>query len=150
VGDPGGEGWGGLFVGQTERYGAILPRLSCSGEQGPAQGLEEPASGIAVELIGLWIDPELEERAEVACCLLYFLLQCLVGNDAISSLEQGATSSSSRLKLRLCDRYINLTRPVGRGGGGSIAVEKLVGHSWVWLKWECKITDFLYSGGLHA
>jgi len=43
----------------------------------------------AVELVGVWIDPELEERAEVACCLLYFFLQCLVGDDSVISLDQG-------------------------------------------------------------
>jgi len=37
----------------------------------------------------VWIDPELEERAEVACCLLYFFLQCLVGDDSVISLDQG-------------------------------------------------------------
>ena len=74
--------------------------LSAGQAEEATSSAEEASTENAVELVGVWIDPELEERAEVACCLLYFFVQCLLSNDAITSLEQGAAL------------------PWGRGGGG--------------------------------
>ncbi len=64
--------------------------LSAGQAEEATQSAEGASTGSAVELVGVWIDPELEERAEVACCLLCFFVQCLLSNDAITSLEQGA------------------------------------------------------------
>lgn len=45
--------------------------------------------GHLVELVAIWVDPELEEVAEVACCLLYFFIQLLLCQDSVSGVDQG-------------------------------------------------------------
>ena len=53
------------------------------------EAAEEGSSGVVLELLGLWVDPELEEQVEVVCCLLYFFLQYLVADDSMGHLLQG-------------------------------------------------------------
>ena len=43
-----------------------------------------------LELAALWVDPTLEDRAEVACCLLVFLQQYLLAWDPVAELHEGA------------------------------------------------------------
>jgi hypothetical protein len=47
-----------------------------------------------LELAALWVDPTLEDRAEVACCLLVFLQQYLLAWDCVRQLHEGKKQSS--------------------------------------------------------
>ena len=59
----------------------------------------------AMELVAIWIDPELEELSEVACCLLYFILQYFLCQDFISGIDQGTQPCSSKVKrFHRCNR----------------------------------------------
>ena len=42
-----------------------------------------------LELAALWVDPTLEDRAEVTCCLLVYLQQYLLAWDAVRELHAG-------------------------------------------------------------
>ena len=64
------------------------PPGSASSTQGPgAQPLRDDLS--ALELAALWVDPTLEDRAEVTCCLLVYLQQYLLAWDAVRELHAG-------------------------------------------------------------
>ena len=56
--------------------------------EGAIPGVEE-SGGAAIKLVGVWVDQQLEEQAEIACCLLYYFLQYLLADDGIDSLQQG-------------------------------------------------------------
>lgn len=43
----------------------------------------------AMELVAIWVDPELEELSEVACCLLNFFVQFCLSQDRLSGIDQG-------------------------------------------------------------
>lgn len=46
----------------------------------------------ALELAALWVDPTLEDRAEVTCCLLVYLQQYLLAWDPVRELNEGAVT----------------------------------------------------------
>lgn len=50
---------------------------------------QNPVDLATLELAALWVDPTLEDRAEVTCCLLVFLQQYLLAWDAIAELHEG-------------------------------------------------------------
>ena len=51
--------------------------------------LNAAARSSAMELVAIWVDPELEELSEVTCCLLYFVLQFFLCQDSVSGIDQG-------------------------------------------------------------
>ena len=55
----------------------------------------------ALELAALWVDPTLEDRAEVTCCLLVYLQQYLLAWDAVRELHAGGRCQNFAAS-RLC------------------------------------------------
>jgi hypothetical protein len=58
----------------------------------------------SLELAALWVDPTLEDRAEVTCCLLVYLQQYLLAWDPIKELHEGAVKHLVTHPRR-CDGY---------------------------------------------
>ena len=52
-----------------------------------AGGINTDVAG--VKLVSIWVDPSIDEQIEVCYCVLYFFIQRLLADDAVSSLEAG-------------------------------------------------------------
>lgn len=60
---------------------------------------------VTLELAAVWVDPTLEDRLEVACCLLYFMGQYLAACDNVDSLHEGVTETLYHLNTP-CQRWM--------------------------------------------
>lgn len=69
---------------------AELLETSLEGELIPIGGGNVDSRG--VELVGVWIDPSIDEQIEVCCCALHFFVQYLMADDGIESLSPGDLS----------------------------------------------------------
>ena len=70
----------------------LLRRRQPPSSAGSAQSPEakpHPDNFAALELAALWVDPTLEDRAEVTCCLLVYLQLYLLAWDPVSELHAG-------------------------------------------------------------
>jgi hypothetical protein len=63
------------------------PNAASSAYSPEAQTHQDDLSSL--ELAAVWVDPTLEDRAEVTCCLLVYLQQYLLAWDAITELHAG-------------------------------------------------------------
>lgn len=71
---------------------SLINSSSCSGLRSRSSAsLSQSGNGSStlVELVALWIDPELDETAEVACCLIFFITQYFLARDAVTGIDQG-------------------------------------------------------------
>lgn len=68
--------------------------------------LSNPVTMTAIELVAIWVEPGLEESAEVVCCLLNFFIQSLLAKDSISGIDQGTALSPYITKILFCMTYI--------------------------------------------
>lgn len=84
-------------VGGQAMAAALLRRRDGGGAfsstlDGEALDVPRTLDGRTVELAAIWVDPALEDRLEVACCMLHFLGQYLLACDGVCALYEGARS----------------------------------------------------------
>lgn len=84
-------------VGGQAMAAALLRRRDGGGAfssalDGETVDIPKTLDGRTLELAAIWVDPALEDRLEVACCVLYFLGQYLLACDGVCALYEGARS----------------------------------------------------------